>query len=129
MFSQPELPRNLGRAFHANPVQVSVNHWMKQPPNVASLQVEEDAAYSTSVEALLSRLAEMEEQVRQLNESNRALGKRNEDLECEVLNKRVEQGVRLTQAVAADNGGNVSLGDEMSDTQVSRAATERCSVG
>jgi len=78
-------------------------------------QVEEDA---TSLEALVSRLAEMEEQVRQLNEANRTLGKRNEDLECEVLNKRVEQGVRLTQSLAADeNGGNVSLGDEMSDTQ------------
>jgi len=78
-------------------------------------QVEEDAAYSTSVEALMSRLSEMEEQVRQLNEANRSLGKRNEDLECEVLNKRVEQGRAL---VAADeNGGNVSLGDEMSDTQ------------
>ena len=44
-------------------------------------QVEEDA---TSLEALVSRLAEMEEQVRQLNEANRTLGKRNEDLECEV---------------------------------------------
>ena len=48
--------------------------------------MEEDAAYSTSVEALMSRLSEMEEQVRQLNEANRTLGKRNEDLECEVIN-------------------------------------------
>ena len=39
-----------------------------------------------------------------------------------MLNKRVEQGVRLTQSLAADeNGGNVSLGDEMSDTQVCKA--------
>ena len=47
-------------------------------------QVEEDGA--ASVEALMSRLSEMEEQVRQLNEANRTLGKRNEDLECEVIN-------------------------------------------
>ena len=41
----------------------------------------------------------------------------------QVLNKRVEQGVRLTQSLAADeNGGNVSLGDEMSDTQVYQSA-------
>jgi len=89
-------------------------------------QVEEDAAYSTSVEALMSRLSEMEEQVRQLNEANRTLGKRNEDLECEVLNKRVEQGRAL---VAADeNGGNVSLGDEMSDTQIRKALKEQRDV-
>lgn len=77
---------------------------------------------SSSSAAMQSRLAEMEEQVRQLNEANRALGKRNEDLECEVLNKRVEQGVRLTQ-VAAE--GNVSLGDEMTDTQVSEIMCEQ----
>ena len=49
-------------------------------------QVEEDA---TSTEALMSRLSEMEEQVRQLNEANRTLGKRNEDLECEVSDLQV----------------------------------------
>ena len=37
----------------------------------------------------MSRLSEMEEQVRQLNEANRTLGKRNEDLECEVSDLRV----------------------------------------
>ena len=47
----------------------------------------------------------------------------------QVLNKRVEQGVRLTQSLAADeNGGNVSLGDEMSDTQVCKP-THRLSGG
>ena len=95
LFCQPELPRNLGRAFYANPVHVGVNHWMKQPPNVASLQVEEDAAYSTSVEALMSRLSEMEEQVRQLNEANRTLGKRNEDLECEVIIYSIMKGKKV----------------------------------
>ncbi len=73
-------------------------------------RVEEDA--SSSAAALQSRLSEMEEQVRQLNDSNRTLSKRNEDLECEVLNKRVEQGVRLTKETA----GSVSLGEEMTMT-------------
>ena len=57
-------------------------------------QVEEDA---TSLEALVSRLAEMEEQVRQLNEANRTLGKRNEDLECEV---RIRFAVKVTDRLA-----------------------------
>ena len=59
------------------------------------LQVEEDAAYSTSVEALMSRLSEMEEQVRQLNEANRTLGKRNEDLECEVIIYSIMKGKKV----------------------------------
>ena len=57
--------------------------------------MEEDAAYSTSVEALMSRLSEMEEQVRQLNEANRTLGKRNEDLECEVISQLLISGQKV----------------------------------
>ena len=70
---------------------------MSQSAAVAHLnghQVEEDA---TSLEALVSRLAEMEEQVRQLNEANRTLGKRNEDLECEV---RIRFAVKVTARLA-----------------------------
>ena len=44
----------------------------------------------------MSRLSEMEEQVRQLNEANRTLGKRNEDLECEVIIYSLIMGQKVT---------------------------------